>query len=72
MSVASHMNIGKNPSKAGTGIRSESPVTPSSAELGDNKDRFEEQKRRRAASIAQIIPKPAMIDYILRKVNICD
>ncbi|XP_035704070.1 uncharacterized protein LOC118434482 isoform X1 [Folsomia candida] len=37
------------------------------AEAEATRVRYEEQRKRRAASIAQIIPKPAMIDYIMRK-----
>lgn len=39
------------------------------AEAEATRVRYEEQRKRRAASIAQIIPKPAMIDYIMRKVK---
>lgn len=38
-------------------------------ELKESKMRFEEQKRKRANSISQIVPKTPLIEYILRKVR---
>jgi hypothetical protein len=41
----------------------------STKELDEANQRFEDQKRRRAASISKIVPKPAFIDYIVKKVR---